>query len=216
MNTLPYSKVHILTGVICLLFFHGLLQAQDRPELLFREDWKETPAALPVTQEHVNHSDLLLHLYGAGQDSIKKSHHDTPADDPYYIWSGRCRANWAVALSHKNLLMDFSGQAKVKWRSKQFGFRVLRIILQDVNGDWWVSDQGSSASNDWRIEEFNIQDLRWRKLNINTMIEDHKFSQVIDLSRIEKIGFTDLMTGGDSQACSRLDWIEVHAGSKTN
>jgi hypothetical protein len=31
-----------------------------------------------------------------------------------------------------------------------------------------------------------------------------------DLSNVEEIGFTDLMAGGQSKACSRLDWIEVH------
>ncbi|MCB0688582.1 MAG: hypothetical protein KDC53_18720, partial [Saprospiraceae bacterium] len=93
-----------------------------------------------------------------------------------------------------------------------FGFRILRRIIQDLHGDWWISDQGSAASNDWRIEEFNIQDLRWRKLNMETIIEEQKF-QTVDLSRIQKIGFTDSMIGGDSQACSRLDWIEVYAGS---
>ena len=34
-----------------------------RPPLFLREDWKETPAATPVTQQHVSNSDLLLHLY---------------------------------------------------------------------------------------------------------------------------------------------------------
>ena len=35
----------------------------------------------------------------------------------------------------------------------------------------------------------------------------------IDLSRVDEIGFTDLMTGGKSKACSRIDWIEVYGKS---
>ena len=31
-----------------------------------------------------------------------------------------------------------------------------------------------------------------------------------DLSRVDEIGFTDLMVGGQSEACSRLDWVEVY------
>ena len=62
--------------------------AQYRPSLFMREDWKEIPAATPVTQDHVVNKDLILGLYGPGCDSIKKSHHESPADDPYYIWSG--------------------------------------------------------------------------------------------------------------------------------
>jgi len=59
------------------------LPAQVRPPLFFREDWKEIPAATPVTQEHVGHPDLILSLYGPGKLGIKKSHHEKPADDPY-------------------------------------------------------------------------------------------------------------------------------------
>jgi hypothetical protein len=31
-----------------------------------------------------------------------------------------------------------------------------------------------------------------------------------DLSSVLEVGFTDLVTGGGSDACSRLDWIEVY------
>jgi hypothetical protein len=30
---------------------------------------------------------LLLALYGPGKEGVKKSHHDTPKDDPYYMSS---------------------------------------------------------------------------------------------------------------------------------
>ena len=32
-----------------------------------------------------------------------------------------------------------------------------------------------------------------------------------DLAHVDEIGFTDVMTGGGSDACSRVDWIEVWA-----
>src|SRR5258706_182891 len=35
-----------------------------RPPLFFREDWKETPAATPVTAEHLTSAKLRLSLYG--------------------------------------------------------------------------------------------------------------------------------------------------------
>src|SRR5688500_6020646 len=71
--------------------------AQERPPLLFREDWKETPAATPVTQDHVANPDLLVTRHGPAEAQIKKSHHDKPADDPYYIWSGDTGGNWAIS-----------------------------------------------------------------------------------------------------------------------
>jgi hypothetical protein len=183
--------------------------AQERPGLFFREDWREIPAAKPVTQDHVNNPDLILTRHGPGEVGIKKSHHDRPTDDPYYIWSGEAEGNWAVSLRHKNSLVDLTGLAKIRWRTKQAGYRQLRILLKLAGGPWLVSDQSDGPSNDWRIREFNISDLRWRQLDIKKVIESPWESNP-DLSRVEEVGWTDLMTGGGSEACSRLDWIEVY------
>ena len=207
---------------LALIFLFINLSAQSgnqnsdnyRPDLLFREDWKEIPAATPVTQEHVNHPDLILSLYGPGRDSIRKSHHDKPVDDPYYIWSGWCTGNWLLTLKHKEYLVDLTGFAKIKWRSKQAGFRQLHIVLKLEDGTWLVSDLSDGSSKDWRIREFNIMDINWYSLNIETISEMRPVKDP-DLSRVAEIGFTDLMAGGSSPACSRLDWIEVY-GRKVN
>jgi hypothetical protein len=173
------------------------------------EDWKEIPPAVPVTQEHVVNKNLILNLYGTGHDSIKKSHHDHPSDDPYYIWSGLCRGNWAVTLKQKDFLIDLSGYAKIKWRSKQSGFRQLHLILKLADGTWLVSDQYDNHSKDWRIHEFNIMDITWFLLNIEEIYEEKPVEHP-DLSKVDEIGFSDLMPGGMSDACSRVDWIEVY------
>src|SRR5688572_26719766 len=88
------NQIYSCLILIVFPFSFTICNAQDRPSLFFREDWKEIPAATPVTQEHVVNKDLILGLHGPGRDSIKKSHHDDPADDPYYIWSGLCKGNW--------------------------------------------------------------------------------------------------------------------------
>lgn len=201
--------------VTSILFFIFILiklpaqQAQYRPGLFFREDWKETPAEIPLSQKHVNNPDLIVLLYGAGADSLKKSHHDTPVDDPYYVWSGLCLGNWMVTLKHKTSNVDLSGFSKIIWRSKQAGFRQLRISLKLSDGTWLVSDQTDGPSKDWHVREFNIQDISWYKLDPKAIAET-KPAVNPDLSRVEEIGFTDLMPGGKSDACSRLDWIEVY------
>ena len=185
---------------------------QYRPAIFFREDWKEIPAATPVTQEHVTNNNLLLKLYGPGCDSIKKSHHDKPADDPYYIWSGTCTGIWAVALKNNNYYADLSEYSKIMWRSKQSGLRCLHIILKLADAKWLVSDQCDCQSGDWRIQEFNLADIKWYELDINKVIEGAIVNHP-DLSRVDEIGFTDMMRGGQSLACSRLDWIEVYGKS---
>lgn len=181
-----------------------------RPDLLYREDWKESPAITPVTQEHVAHPDLILTRHGPGEAKIRKSHHDKPADDPFYVWSGEAEANWALSLRHSRMAMDLSGNAKIRWRAKQSGFRQLRIILKLANGKWVVSDQFDDESTDWRVREFNVADLRWRVLDVAKVTEG-KWEPAPDLSRVEEIGCTDLMAGGRTAASSRLDWIEVYA-----
>jgi hypothetical protein len=190
------------------LFALSALRAQDRPPRFFREDFKETPAETPITQAHITNADVLLASYGPGKAGLKKSHHDKPADDPYYVWSGQCEGNWAVALRHRTAQVDLTGQAKIRWRSKQAGFRRLRIILKLADGTWLVSDESDGPSVDWRVREFNLGDIRWRKLDIGTIIEG-AWVEKPDLSRVEEVGWTDLMRGGGTPTCSRLDWIEV-------
>ena len=183
-----------------------------RPGLFFREDFKETPAEIPVSQKHIANEDVILSLYGSGQDSLKKSHHDKPIDDPYYLWSGLSLDSWAVTFKHRKTYADLSSFAKIKWRTKQAGFHNLRIILKLADGRWLVSDQYDGPSNDWRISEFNIGDINWWLLDIETIKEIKPITgDQIDLSKVEEIGCTDLMKGGKSNACSRLDWIEVYA-----
>lgn len=183
-------------------------QDSQRPPLYFREDWKESPAEKPVTQAHVANANLILSLHGPGKAGIKKSHHDKPADDPFYIWSGEAAGNWAVSLRHKSQLVDLSGQARIRWRSHQAGFRELRPIVQLAGGAWLVADQSDPASVDWREREFVVADLKWRRLDIEKATEGAWVPNP-DLSKVREIGFTDLMQGGASAACSRLDWIEV-------
>ena len=182
--------------------------AQSKSKLFFREDWKEIEAALPVTQEHVVNPDLVLSLYGPASNEIKKSNHPNIPNDPYYIWSGECKSNWALTLKHRIQKTDLTGDAKIKVRSKQSGFRELRIVLKLEDGSWLVSDQSAGVTEDWREVEFRIADIRWRKLNIETVIEG-AWVQNPDLHKVEEIGFTDLMAGGGTPASSRLDWIEV-------
>lgn len=196
-----------------LLVFSALpgvfAQPDYRPSLFFRENWKENPAEIPLSQKHVNNPDLTVQLYGPGQDSLKKSNHERPVDDPYYVWSGLCLENWMVTLKHKNNNVDLTGFAKIRWRSKQFGLRQLRIALKLADGTWLVSDLSDGPSKDWRIKEFNIQDITWHKLDAERVVEIG-VAENPDLSEVEEIGFTDLMPGGKSAACSRLDWIEVY------
>lgn len=177
-------RMTLLLFVICG-FFNELL-AQSPSNLFFREDWKETEAALPVTQEHVSDSNLLLSLHGAGKEGVKKSNHPEIPNDPYYIWSGECRGNWAVSLQHNSQKVDLTGPAEIHWRSKQSGFRQLRLIIKLTDDTWLVSDQYDEDSEDWRTKIFKIADLHWRELDIEKVTEG-SWVDGPDLSRVEEV-----------------------------
>ncbi len=183
--------------------------AQDRPGIFFREDWTAKPPFEQLTQDHLANSNLLLMLYGPSRDGIKKRHHGDD-NQPYYVFSGTCDGHWAVALRHRGAFADLTGDAKVRWRARNSGFRRLHVILKLADGTWLVSDESHGASKDWQVQEYNVADLHWKKLNINTVTEDADVARP-DLSRVDEIGFTDLMNGASSPACSRVDWIEVLA-----
>ncbi len=182
-----------------------------QPPRAFREDWTDTPAATPVTQQHVVNPDLILAVHGPGRNRVKKSHHEQPADDPYYIWSGDTTAPWAVSLRHRRGPIDLSGPARVRWRAKQSGFHELRLIIQVDQKQWLVADQSDGASADWRERQFSLPDLTWRSLDI-TRIAEGRAVERPDLSKVLAIGVTDLRAGGGTPASSRLDWIEVYGG----
>jgi hypothetical protein len=194
-----------------LLIFTNSFAQFEPPELLFREDWTQPPPFETVSQRDVMNPLLIQALYGPGQDSIKKRHHYTDKD-PYYIFTGFCLGNWALTLSHKNILADLTGNAVIRCRMMNSGLRQLHIILKLENGTWLVSDLSEGASATWQVHDFVIKDIKWYLLNIKTVIEGDLAVNPV-LNRVTEIGFTDLMNGGLSAACSRIDWIEVYAGA---
>ena len=197
---------------IALLVFGAAAQTRpedNRPPLFFREDWKEIPPVTPVTAEHLTNPKLLLALYGPGKDGVRKSHHTEPKDDPYYIWTGECAGNCAITLRDKSAFADLTGLAKIRWRTKQSGFRELRPILKLANGTWLVGDHAEGPASDWRETEFAIADVRWRRLDIKKIAEG-AWVEKPDLSKVDEIGWTDLATGGGTPASSRVDWVEVY------
>jgi len=200
--------IPVMLTLSILLLAGAMVQPQE-PSLLWREDWKVSPAEIPVTQDHVVNPDLVVALYGPGFAGIKKSHHDWIPNDPYYVWSGACPGNWLVTLRHKRGAIDLTGNARIRWRSKQSGFRELRIALRTEDGTWLVSTLASPETADWTESEFDLSKSRWRRLNIGRVTEEAWVDNP-KLDRVVEIGFTDLASGGLTPASSRLDWIEVY------
>ena len=193
---------------------HGADDAVD-VSLIFREDWRETPAATPVTQQHVASPDLILSLHGPGGQAVKKSHHDEIVNDPWYVWSGLCEDRWAISLRPRERIADLSGPARIRWRIKQSGPQVLKLVLELANGHWLVSQQGFGETPDWHVFQQPLAKLIWRELDIRTIKAGKRIADP-DLTRVRSVGWTDLSTGKGSPASTRVDWIEVHGRLPSN
>jgi len=204
------AKVYFcLLGLMVIAGCGTTEPVSERGDLFFREDWKETPPVTPVTQEHVANPQLLLSRHGPGRDLIRKSNHVQIPNDPWYIWSGMCDGNWALTLQKKDALVDLSSKGQIRWRTKQAGPNVLKVVLGLDDGTWLVSEQGFGETPDWHEFSVDIDILKWRSLDINTVEAGGRIEKP-NLSRVRSVGWTDLKKGGASNACTRVDWMEVY------
>jgi hypothetical protein len=188
--------------------------------LLFREEWNNLPLAQPMTPAHLSNKALALHLYGdiAG---IRKSAHPTEN----YTYTGETLGNWAITLSDPASLWDLSAKGKVMLKTRNSGYRLTHILIKTADGKWYASEEGSPESSLWIEREYILADLHWR----NLMMEDKPTNpsnqrQPIptrtpivptsvgtpNLSRIEEIGFSDLMVGGWIPASTRVNAWAVY------
>jgi hypothetical protein len=185
-----------------------------RPPLFLREDFNNDPEETPITQASIANPMLTFALYGPGKEGVAKSQHASPKDDPSYVWLGSCLQLCGFTLRHKEALVDLTGLAKIRWRTKQTGFHQLRLIVKLADGTLLVSDYFEGGSTDWREAEVTVQDIRWRRLDTKVM-NDGPWVDKPDLSRVDEIGWTDLAAGsghgsGGLVGSSRTDWIEVY------
>jgi hypothetical protein len=194
----------------------------DNPPLFFREDWKLDPTAPnvhnerepehPIVQGDVVNPNLEVRLYGHKEGTRMVD--QTWNDHLLYVMTLLCESNCAITLRDKNNDVDLTGLATIKWRTRVSGFHYLRPIVKLASGQWLVGDRGTAGpQTSWADTEIQLIDVRWRTLEMDNVVEgrDGYWVDWPDLSRVEEIGFTDLMRGSGhgSGGGSRLDWIEV-------
>jgi hypothetical protein len=193
----------------------------EYPPMFFREDWKMDPNAPnvntpqepehPIVQGDVANPNLEVRLYGdkAGTRMV-----DQTFNKQVYAMTLLCTSNCAITLRDKNNDVDLSGVATIKWRTRVSGFHYLRPILKLADGTWLVGDKAATLSTNFVESEIQVVDVRWRNLDIENVVEarDGYWVDFPDLTRVEEIGFTDLMRGSGhgSGGGSRVDWIEVY------
>jgi hypothetical protein len=167
----------------------------QRPPLFFKEDWQQSAQGgeHPLLPDSVANASLELKQYvPAGQLEMTGK----PGDDsnPVHIWTGLCTSPCAFALRDKARFADLSGMGRIRFTTKISGFHQVRPIVKLADGTWWVGDRAEGGSpRDWLISEVSYGDLRWIKLDIARVVTVGTFVDKLDLTKVDEIGFADLM-----------------------
>jgi hypothetical protein len=213
----------ILISVLPLAMAAGSAWAQGRggegtakpPALFFREDWKQTPKGgehSVVITEAVSNPELEMKLYGPSGKDIQLTGAAGNEANPIHLWTGLCQENCAVALRDKNNYVDLTGLAKIRWLVKVSGFHQVHPIIKLANGTWLVGDHADGSTVDWHADEFSLADVRWLRLDIEKVLAKGVWVEKPDLSKVDEIGFTDLMPGSGHGpgGWSDVAWMEVY------
>ena len=168
-----------------------------RPALFLHEEWKQTAAGgeHPVTPDGLANPNLELKLYGASSKDVQLTGSARDENNPIHLWTGLCTTPCAVALRDKNSFGDLTGLARMRWVTKMSGFHQVRPIVKLANGTWLVGDHADGSVADWHVSEFNLSEVRWLKLDIERVVTTGNVVDKPDLSKVDEIGFADLMPG---------------------
>lgn len=188
--------------------------------LFFREAWNIPPLnhAGPVAQKNVASPNLELHLYGSAKDIDPArgfeqglQANDGPNVAPH-IFSGLCERPCALALRDKNQYVDLSGLGKIRWLTAVTGLHQVHPLVKLADGSWWLGEHADGTVFDYHPYEFTLSEMRWIAMDMDKVVTRGRWADKIDLSRVDEIGFTDLMPGsghGDG-GFSNVAWIEVY------
>jgi hypothetical protein len=197
--------------------------APARPPLFFREEWKQ-PAytgqlndpARRLTPEAVTNPGLELKIYGACKDSMLGVEvYGTPKDTvfPMNLWTGMCASPVAVTLRDKTNYADLTGTARIRWITRAANLHGVRPVLRLADGTFLVGTNvdvvgalaTGQAEPDMMESEFSIAANRWFALDPDKVAVMKPVDNP-DLSKVDEIGFADLMPGGGHGSAG---WINV-------
>jgi hypothetical protein len=191
--------------------------AARRPGLFFREEWGQTEKGgeHPTGPESVTNPNLELKLYGPTGKEVLLTGAKDDDNNPIHLWTGMCTSPCAVALRDKNSMADLTGLARIRWTTKMSGLHQVHPIVKLADGTWLVADKGDGTVTDWRTSEINFSDVRWLRLDIEKVVTKGNFVQNPDLSKVDEVGFVDLMPGSGHGAggWSDVAAIEVYGNS---
>jgi hypothetical protein len=119
--------------------------------------------------------------------------------DPPNLWTGVCHTPIAATLRDRARYVDLTGLARIRWVTRTSGFHVVRPVVKLADGNWFVGDYGEgshSANSTLFLEsEVALASVRWLPLDISRIVTVGQAWASPDLSRVDEIGFADLLPG---------------------
>jgi hypothetical protein len=169
----------------------------ERPQLFFQEKWKQIPGGgeNPATQAHVANPNLEFKLYGETASELQVTGIAGDEGNPIHTWSGMCSTPCAFAFRDKSNFADLTGLARIRVNAKMSGFHQVRPIVKLADGSWLVADRAVGTPADWLETEISVSELRWLRLDPDRVVTVGNWVENPDLSRVDEIGFADLLPG---------------------
>ncbi len=188
-----------------------------RVSLFFREEWKTVPGGAEhgVTQEQVSNANLELKLYGTASNQVQVLGNADDPSNPPHVWTGLSAAPVVVALRDKNNFADLTGLARIRWVTKVSGFHKIRPAVKLADGTWLVGDHEDGSTVDWHQSELSISEVRWLRLDANKVVTHGNFVEHPDLSKVDEIGFADLLPGSGHGPGGWVDVAAIEVYGKT-
>jgi hypothetical protein len=170
---------------------------------MFKEAWRTKPdGGLPtdltardiylrVTQADVTNPQLELKIYGEDAQKVQVVAHEGRPD----IWNGLSQAPAAILLRDKNNFADLTGLAKLRAIVRTDSLHVLYPIVKLADGTLIAGHRGITTDGNFVSTEVAFNGMRWYKVDQKTVTTNTGFMNP-DLSKVDEVGFVDLMPGG--------------------
>ncbi len=152
---------------------------------------------------------LELKLYGASSEHLAITGRAGDENNPIHVWSGECTTPCAVLLRDKASFADLTGLARIRWNTKMSGFHQIRPMVKLADGNMYVGDRADGSTRDWIVSEISFADLKWLKVDPMRVVTTGNLLDKIDLSKVDEVGFVDLMPGSGHGAGGWVDVAEV-------
>ncbi len=196
---------------------HAAESAFPRPPLFFKEVWKQTPKPdqHPATQQSVANPNLELKLYVPAGELLLTGDAGNE-NNPIHLWSGMCTSPCA------------HGAAREEQLRRSHAARAPALEHQDVRLPPGAADREARG---WHLARRRsgrrapratgssarcpFADLHWVKLDIARVVTTGPFVQNVDLSKVDEIGFADLMPGSGHGPGGWSDVAELEVYAKS-